>query len=669
MERKGINILSYKKEIENKFVFFPKSTKFVRSDSNVVVFHYDYPSLFFKRLDLLEAEISKRIEKGWKILISTIHKEKVNKKFSKYITDRKFHSGFENSKLKIAVYTDREIFGTIFIANEKNKAGKETNRYLAQLEGEIEVNDFIVHEDHGIGVYRGIEQKVILNKKRDYLIIEYAKKDRLSVPISQVTKLTKYIGPDETPPKITRLGKTHWFKIKERVKKKVEIVAAELVKHYAKAEVAKAYSYSTHEWEDLFASKFEFNETEDQKKAIDEVLNDMEKSKAMNRLLVGDVGFGKTEVALRAAFKAMVNGKQVAVLCPTTVLVSQHHSVFKHRIEDFPLEVESLSRFNSKSENEKIVERLKQNKVDLVVGTHRLLSDDIKFKDLGLLIIDEEQKFGVMQKEKIRKLAYEIDVLSMSATPIPRTLSMALSNLRDISLITTPPPGRKAVKTFLGEINWKQITDAIKKEVKGEGQIYFVHNEVRTIETVVHKLRDLMPNVNFVTAHGQMNPDKLSKIMHNFYEKKYDCLVCTTIIENGIDIPNVNTIIINKAERFGLGQLYQLRGRVGRSNKQAFCYLFYSPKGIFVKNNKNLKGNKKKQTYSKAKQRLEAIFKAQDLGSGFKIASRDLEIRGAGNLLGKQQHGYISAVGLGLYTQLLGEEIEKLKNKNNNIQD
>jgi len=470
------------------------------------------------------------------------------------------------------------------------------------------------------------------------------------------------MGTEGKDPIITRLGKTDWVNLKKRIKKKITIIAKELIKLYAQSELAKGFSHKKHEWEDELASTFEFEETEDQKKAINEILADMEEKKVMNRLLVGDVGFGKTEVAIRAAFRSFVNNKQTIILCPTTILVSQHFSVFKHRLKNFPITIETLSRFNTPGKNSEVVKKLNNNKIDIIIGTHRLLSNDVKIPNLGLLIIDEEQRFGVLQKEKLRKLAYGVDVLSLSATPIPRTLSMALSNLREISLISTPPSGRRPVKVFLDKFDWNKIVSSIQNETKRGGQIYLIHNNIKTIETLSCKLQKLIPNVNFQSAHGRMHPKILEKIMQNFYDKKIDCLVTTTIIENGIDIKNVNTIIINFAENFGLSDLYQLKGRVGRAKKQAYCHLFYHNKSIFEDKYKLLKKGRK-LIIEKARQRLETLLSQQELGSCFNIASKDLEIRGAGNLLGKEQHGNIIAVGLGLYTQILGEEIEKLKNQ------
>ncbi len=658
VERKSIRISTHKNKPANKAIIFSNARS--PQSSYSIDFNFQYPPLYFNRIDIFQRDIISKVENDWNIYIATKHSDKIPTQFQKFITKESLSAGFINSDLKIGAYTDRELFGTIFIATEREKSGKDTNRYLAQLEGEVNIDDYVVHSDYGIGIYKGIEQKEALGTTNDYLVIEYAENDKLSVPLKQIHKITKYIGPEGAKPKITRLGKSGWKNLKKRIKKSVKLMAKELIRHYAKVEIAKGFKHKPHEWEDKFANEFEFSETTDQEKAIKEVLYDMSQKNPMNRLLVGDVGFGKTEVAMRAAFRAVMNEKQVAVLCPTTILVSQHYSVFKNRMANYPINIKPLSRLTSENQNRKTIEKLKNGKVDIVIGTHRLLSNDVQFPDLGLLILDEEQRFGVKQKEKIKKRAYKCDVLYMSATPIPRTLSMALSNLKDISIITTPPPGRKSIKTYLKKRNWNTIAKAINREVERGGQVYFVHNRVDTIESIKSKLEELLPNVRFASAHGQMHPMTLGKVMRDFYNHKYDCLICTTIIENGIDIKNVNTMIVNKAENFGLAQLYQLRGRIGRSDRQAYCYLFYANKNLF--NDKLLrKISTKKLPFEKARQRLKALIEAQEVGSGFNIASRDLEIRGAGNLLGREQHGNISKVGLGLYTQLLGEEIERIK--------
>lgn len=651
-----------------------------------VVFDFQYPQLYFQRFDLLEKDIQHKIADGYKVSLYTKHKESLPSTLQKYaLTDSiDIEAGFITPRGKFILLTDRELYGTVFLNKATSKLTSDrARRLLAQLEGEIDVGDYIGHEDHGIGIYAGLsqekyEQKISAGFNKyvtnviyeDYILIKYAEQDELYVPINQINKITKYIGTDAGEPQLTRLGKNEWNVYKKKVKESVAMYAKELVSDLAEREIATAPILNAQQATDYesFVRDFPYTETQDQIRSEREVLLDMQTGKPMNRLIVGDVGFGKTEIAMRAAFTAVQNGKQVLVLCPTTVLAAQHENVFRERFKNFSITIAGLSRF-TKKDHKKFISEMAEGKIDIVIGTHRLLSNDIKVKDLGLLIIDEEQKFGVKQKEKIKKLKYGVHVLSMSATPIPRTLSMALSSIWDISLIETPPEGRKAVKTIVRKINWNEIVESIHNEVKRGGQVYFLHNSVETIQSTFTKLQNLMPDVRFVFAHGQMEPSKLEKAIEDFYAREFDCLICTTIIENGIDMQNVNTIIIEHAQNFGLAQLYQLRGRVGRGDKQAYAYLFYDGEDISKKDEETYFENPKKAgqyLIIKAKQRrykerLKALIDAEALGSGFNIASRDLEIRGAGNLLGKQQHGSINYIGYGLYMQLLAQEIERLK--------
>lgn len=641
----------------------------IEADSSIKL-ELTYPPIFYSRLDLLEKEIKRLEGLDYKISIATSHDNDFSIKLAQYKVqpDEDLTAGYIDLKNKIVVYTDRELYGTIFITREKQKklSSTQAKRMLNEIEGEVEVGDYIVHEDHGIGIYSGITNE----DGMDYLSIKYAEGDELLVPLDKLHKITKYIGISNQAPDVTRLHRGNWEKVRENTKKKVGIVARELVRHYAKLELASAPTVKKDYTDKFtkFVENFGYEETEDQRRTIKEVLSDIETEDPMNRLIVGDVGFGKTEVAMRAAFKIAEQGLQVAVLSPTTVLAAQHYKVFKDRFEEFGYKVAMMSRFSGKKRNEEIVKELGRGEIDIVVGTHRLLSNDIKFKRLGMVVIDEEQKFGVKQKEKLKKLKYGAHVLTMTATPIPRTLSMALSEIQDISIISTPPKNRRAVKTYVEKMDWTKVSEAIRKEVSRGGQVYFVHNKVQTIDSVAHKLQTLLPDLKFEIGHGQMNEGKLEKVINDFYEEKYDCLVCTTIIENGIDMPNVNTIIIDKAQNFGLGQLYQLRGRVGRSNLQAYAYLFYDgeklkngdEEKVTARTQEEIEAEEKKQN-KKYLERLKAIAEAQELGAGFKIASRDLEIRGAGNLLGGEQHGQISKVGLALYMQMLAEEIEKVK--------
>ena len=625
--------------------------------SLVIDLELSYPNLLYSRFDIFEKELNRLESSGYRISIRSSHKSSIPSKFHKHLINEALDmtAGFVDCVNKNAFFTDRELFGTIYITKEKKKAlsSRQARNLLSEIEGEIELGDYIVHEDHGVGIYAGITRE----KDLEYLSIRYAEGDELLVPLDKLSKVTKYIGVSNRAPEVTRLHKGNWNSVTEKTKKGVNIIARELVQHYAKLELAEApfIREDSDELYEKFVEKFLYEETQDQQRTIDEVLKDLAQTKPMNRLIVGDVGFGKTEVAMRAAFKVVQQGLQVAVLAPTTVLTAQHFKVFTDRFAEFEVQVAMMSRFTGKTENSDTARKLKKKEVDIVIGTHRLLSDDIQFSQLGLIIIDEEQKFGVRQKEKLKKLKYGAHVLSMTATPIPRTLSMALSQIQDISIITTPPKNRKVIETEVGKINWDKIVEAVRKEVSRGGQVYFIHNRVKTIDSTYHKLKTLLPEVRFVVGHGQLSEVQLERVMSDFYNKRYDCLICTTIIENGIDMPNVNTIIIDKAQNFGLGQLYQLRGRVGRGSEQAYAFLFYD--GVDVEDGEDNSDSEEKKYIA----RLKAVLEAQELGAGFKIASRDLEIRGAGNLLGKEQHGQISKVGLALYMQMLAEEIERTK--------
>jgi transcription-repair coupling factor (superfamily II helicase) len=513
---------------------------------------------------------------------------------------------------------------------------------------EIEEGDLVVHIDHGIGKYLGIVTNKLDGEKAAHnLVVEYAKGDKLFIPTHQIERLTKYIGAPGYKPKLNNLGTSGWEKVKSRVRESIVMIAQDLLHLYAKREVSKRPKYSADSvWQRQLEDSFEYQETEDQIKATDEIKKDLEGSKPMDRILVGDVGFGKTEVAIRASFKVIQEGKQVAVLVPTTLLAEQHYHLFKDRLEHFPVEIEMLSRFRNEKEQKRILDELKSGKVDIVIGTHRLLSSDVEFKKLGLLIVDEEHRFGVRHKEKLKSIRTSVDIFSMTATPIPRTLHMALTNLRDISVLREPPSGRKPIETLVGEFDEQKIKEAIKAELKRNGQVYYLFNNVAQIAKKASEVASLVPNARVVYAHGQMRERELEEAMEQFYSGKADMLVCTTIIGSGLDMPNVNTIIIENVQKFGLADIYQLRGRVGRSERKAYAHLFY-PKG-YVPSGDVL-------------ERLLAIGSASELGSGFKLAKKDLEIRGAGNLLGTAQHGNISLVGFELYIQLLSQAVEKLK--------
>jgi len=505
--------------------------------------------------------------------------------------------------------------------------------------------DYIVHTDHGIGLFIGTETVESGGFSSECLVLQYADEEKLYVPIEDFHLVQKYIGGEHV--KLAKLGGVAWSRAKERARRGIMALAGELVQLYALREISEGYSFPPEdELSRALAESFDYIETRDQLSAIEDIMRDMEKDRPMDRLLVGDVGFGKTEVAIRAAFKAVRGDKQVAVLVPTTVLADQHFRTFTERLANFPVNIEMLSRFCSPKKQKAIIERLAEGKIDIVIGTHRILSKDISFKNLGLLIVDEEQRFGVKHKERIKNWRAKIDVLTMSATPIPRTLYMSLAGVRDMSTIDTPPASRLPIYTRVVPFSGDIIAETIEREISRGGQVYFLHNRVGSIEAMAHWLRKLVPDARFAVAHGQMSEKDLSTIILEFLDRRFDVLVTTTIIESGTDIPNVNTIIINRADKFGVAQLYQLRGRVGRSDVQAFCYLITPPYGKMT---------------AKAKKRVKALLEHSDLGSGFALAMRDMEIRGAGNLLGARQHGFVEEVGLDLYSKMLSEAVAELK--------
>jgi len=523
-------------------------------------------------------------------------------------------------------------------SRETLKKKLKSQKLFSDLKG-IKSGDYLVHLDHGIGIYR---QPLTINNQQ-YYQLEYAADDKLYVPFGLERKLSRYIG--FIAPKISRLGSALWQRTKRKVKEETEKLAKELLEIYAKREIATRPSYSpTDEIDFQLTSSFRYEETPDQIQAIEDIKNDLEKPEPMDRIVCGDVGFGKTEVALRTLVKAVNSGYQAAMICPTTILANQHFQNFKERLKNLPIKITILSRLQSKRDQKEIIGDLRNGRIEIVIGTHRILSNDVEFKDLGLLVIDDEQRFGVKQKEKLKKLRTSLDILSLSATPIPRTLYMALSSLKDISLIQTPPVGRLPVKTNILPFSEKIIKKAIEDEVKRGGQVYYLHNRVETIGMVKKFLEGLVPNVIFGIAHGRLKEKELIKVMTDFQNKKIDVLIATTIIENGLDLPNVNTLIVADASRLGLAETYQIRGRIGRSHIQAFSYFLYGS-----------------HLSEKAKMRLDALKEAEELGSGYKIALRDLEIRGAGNILGKEQSGNINKIGLNLYCQILSEAIERLK--------
>ena len=555
----------------------------------------------------------------------------------------KVKQGYEYPLLSFAVISESDIFG-----KEKKRRKKKIYEgdKIASF-SELSIGDYVVHENHGLGIYRGIEKIEVEKTIKDYIKIEYDKGSSLYILATQLDMLQKYAGSGARKPKLNKLGGQEWHKTKSRVQGAVKEIAADLVALYAKRQQNEGYAYGPDTvWQREFEEMFPFEETEDQEAAIEATKRDMESKKIMDRLICGDVGYGKTEIAIRAAFKAVQEGKQVVYLVPTTILAQQHYNTFVQRMKDFPVTVDLLCRFRSKAEQKKTIDELKRGMVDIVIGTHRLLSKDVVFKDLGLLIIDEEQRFGVAHKEKIKQMKFSVDVLTLTATPIPRTLHMSLIGIRDMSVLEEPPLDRLPIQTYVMEYNEEMVREAIVRELARDGQVYYVFNRVNQIADITAKIASLVPDASVEFAHGQMKERELERIMYRFINGEIDVLVSTTIIETGLDISNVNTMIIHDADNMGLSQLYQLRGRVGRSNRTAYAFLMY-------RRNKMLK--------EVAEKRLAAIKEYTELGSGFKIAMRDLEIRGAGSLLGEAQHGHMEAVGYDLYCKMLNEAVKQAK--------
>ncbi|MFC1931651.1 transcription-repair coupling factor, partial [Chloroflexota bacterium] len=541
--------------------------------------------------------------------------------------------------------TDAEIFG--FVKQRRSVKRRPVPHH--KLYVDITPGDYVVHVEHGVARFTDVTTLSTEETEKEYLVLRYAAGDKLYVPTDQIDRVSRYIGAGDRPPTLSRLGTQEWMKTKQKVKEAAEEMAQELLALYAAREVVPGFAFARDTlWQRELEAAFPYVETPDQMEAQQQVKEDMEKVKPMDRLVCGDVGYGKTEVAVRAAFKAVMDNKQVAVLVPTTVLAQQHFSTFSERLKAFPVRVEVLSRFKSAKEQKTILEGLAKGKVDICIGTHRLLQEDVIFKNLGLLIIDEEQRFGVNHKEYLKKMRREVDVLTLSATPIPRTLHMSLVGVRDMSTMETPPEERLPIKTYVAEYNDLLLREAILRELERNGQVFFVHNRVQGIALVASKLQSLVPEADIAIAHGQMPEEKLEAVMADFTLRKKDVLVCTTIIESGLDMPNVNTLIVNQADKFGLTQLYQLRGRVGRGANLAYAYFLYE---------------RGKHLTPTAQKRLRTIYEATELGAGFTIAMKDLEIRGAGTLLGTKQSGYISAIGFNLYCRLLAEAVEGQKAK------
>ncbi len=551
----------------------------------------------------------------------------------------------EDGRPLLDLLTDAEVFGWARPAPRRARRSRPTapESFFA----DVQPGSYVVHVEHGIGLFRGLVNMGFNGAEREYLLVEYAAGDKLYVPVYQADRLSRYVGVSDHMPQVNRLGTAEWEQVKARTQKAVEEIAGELLALYAAREVVEGHAFASDTlWQAELEASFPYIETDAQAQALDEIKADMEQARPMDRLIIGDVGYGKTEVALRAAFKAVMDGKQVAILVPTTVLAQQHYQTFTERLSSFPVSVEVLSRFLTRKKQEDVVKKVAEGGVDIVIGTHRLLSDDVQFKDLGLLVIDEEQRFGVGHKERLKQMRQEVDVLTLTATPIPRTLHMSLSGVRDMSTIDTPPEERLPVRTHVGEYDETLIRQAILRELDRGGQIYFVHNRVMGIYQMAQRVRKLVPEARVAVGHGQMAERELEHVMLDFAAGKVDVLVCTSIIESGLDIPNANTLIVNRADHFGLAQLYQLRGRVGRGARRAYAYFLHPAVSTLSET---------------ARQRLETIAEATELGAGIRIAMRDLEIRGAGDLLGARQHGHIAAVGFDLYTRLLARAVQEAR--------
>ncbi|MBN1410649.1 MAG: transcription-repair coupling factor [Spirochaetales bacterium] len=615
-------------------------------------FNADPPRSFFGNFNYLKEELLNLINVGYSVFIFAVYESQAErlkfilKDFNVNIVPASIFSGFAIPELKIIVISESEIFGR----KRRIPSSIKTAR-TKSIESFIDLNqgDYIVHLNYGIGIFLGIERIKTSLTERDYICLEYAESEKIYIPIEQVNLIQRYIGQEGRKPKLDKIGGRGWDARKAKVKKSVEELAQHLIKIYSARKKSMGFAFAKDtDWQNEFEAGFPYQETEDQLTCIDEVKNDMENPIPMDRLICGDVGYGKTEIAMRAAFKAVMDGKQVAFLAPTTILVEQHYKNFLDRFSRFPVKVEMISRFRSRKEQTEIVKNLSGGDIDIIIGTHRLVQKDIRFKNLGLIITDEEQRFGVKHKERLKELKTNVDCLTLTATPIPRTLNMSLMKIRDMSILNTPPQNRMPIETYIQEYEDEIVASAIRKEIARGGQVFYLHNRVQTIPRVYQFLVKLVPEASIDIAHGQMDGSELEDVMYRFVNQEFDVLLSTTIIENGIDIPNVNTIIIDRADMYGIAQLYQLRGRVGRSDIPAFAYLFYP---------------RDKSVNEIAMKRLSIISDYTELGSGFKIALKDMEIRGAGNILGREQSGDIFAVGFDMYIKLLDEAIADLNDE------
>ena len=661
------DFLDNQRKIDHPRIYFSLLQKGMGSTrvTSIHNFHYREMQKFFGQMPMIKAEVEGWLNRDYSLVVMTENEERakqVQGTFNDFKLKAKIlesndkieegtlqilpytlQHGFELIEEKIAVLTEAELFNRL--AKKRRRQLNISNAERIKNYNELNPGDYVVHVSHGIGKYIGMETVEIRGVHQDYLTIEYQKNDRVLIPVTQLNLIQKYVSAEGKEPRIHKLGGTTWAKTKTRVQKQVEDIADELIELYAERESRRGYAFSKNDaYYREFEEAFPYTETPDQLRSIQEVNKDMENEKPMDRLVIGDVGYGKTEVAMRAAFKAVQDGKQVAFLVPTTVLAQQHYESFVERFVDFPVKIEMLSRFRTKKQVDQIASSLRKGQLDIVIGTHRLLSKDIKFQDLGLLVVDEEQRFGVKHKERIKQLKKDVDVLTLTATPIPRTLHMSLVGARDLSVIETPPANRYPVQTYVLEMDGLVIREAIEREMARGGQVFFLHNRVSTIEKRVQDIEELVPGARVAYIHGRLTEAQLENILYEFLQGDYDVLVTTTIIETGIDMPNVNTLLVEDADRMGLSQLYQLRGRVGRSNRVAYAYFMYEQNKLLTE---------------ESEKRLQAIKDFTELGSGFKIAMRDLSIRGAGNLLGQQQSGFIDSVGFDLYSQMLQEAVAR----------
>lgn len=630
-----------------------KKTLKKRSDEVSYKFNIEEAKSFFGNIIYLKETLENLINNNWTVYIfaesetQALRIKSFLKDFDIEVLPYTISSGFSIPQIKLTVINENEIFGR---RRRVPKLLKQTRSSIIDVFIDLSLGDYVVHVNYGIGQFRGIERVSAMGTERDYIELLYANDERIFIPIEQADLVQKYLGNEGEAPRLDTIGSKSWEARKSKVKKSVEDLAGKLLELYSKRKASSGFAFPPDdEWQVAFEAAFPYEETEDQLNAAAEVKADMEDAEPMDRLVCGDVGYGKTEVAMRAAFKACMAGKQVAFLAPTTILAEQHYQTLLERFKNFPVKIARLSRFVPKAEQKKILASLKSGEVDILIGTHRIIQKDVQFKDLGLMIIDEEQRFGVKDKERLKKMRHNVDCLAMSATPIPRTLHMSLLKIRKMSLITTPPQNRKPVETHVAEFNINLVAKAIRAEIERGGQVFYLHNRIESLDETLSTLQKEMPEVLFETAHGRMDADDIEEIFSRFNAGGFHVLICTSIIENGIDIPNANTIIIDRADMYGVSQLYQLRGRVGRSNKNAYAYLFY-PAGR-VLSELSIK-------------RLQTISDFTELGSGFKIAMKDMEIRGVGNLLGREQSGNIYSIGFDLYLHLLDTAMQELENKN-----